>query len=210
MIYASFNVVDQDTAIRDTPELSASMKRQSVGMSFEICGDEQEQHRIELEQNLQNTEFSFHISTDDELGLPKRRDSSIEYPRHISEPSFAEHPSFAHLSREPSMGDDMHGSHHVWSYRTEEEDGISRFGAETMSTAAHHASAVTFSAGLGGVRAARTREPSLSGAEYDPDRPLHAMIGGVNSVVDATALTSKKQVRRTSNLFNSYFNYDLR
>lgn len=171
-------------------------------MSFEIRGDEQEQHRIELEHNLQNTEASFHISTDDEHGLPRSRqrqpDCSVEYPRHISEPSFAEYPSFVHRSREHSMGDDMHSPHNAWSYRTgEDEDGISPFGAETMSTIAHHASAVTIGAGLGGGRAARTREPSLSGAEYDPDRPLHAMITGVNknSVLVADVSKSKHQVR---------------
>jgi len=171
-------------------------------MSFEISGDEQEQHRIELEHNLQNTELSFHISTDDERALPRRRQidcSSVEYPRHISEPSLAEYPSFVHRSREYSMGDeDMHGPHHAWSHRTgDDEDGISPFGAETMSTAAHHASAVTISAGLGGGRAARTREPSLSGAEYDPDRPLHAMISGVK---DSDPLKSKQQVREMSSL----------
>ncbi len=68
-----------------------------------------------------------------------------------------------------------------WSYRTaDDEEGISPYGGETMSTAAHHASALTLTAGLGGGRAAR-RDPSLSGAEYDPERPLHAMIAGVNS-----------------------------
>ena len=180
------------------------MKGQSAGMSFEICGDEQEKHRIELEHNLQNTEFSFHVSTDDERGLPRRRqiDSSVEYPRHMSEPSLAEYPSFAHRSREHSMGDDMHSPHHAWSHRTgEDEDGVSPFGAETMSTAAHHASAVTISAGLGGGRTARTRDPSLSGAEYDPDRPLHAMISGVN--VDPDLLKSK-QVRGMSNVLHLY------
>ena len=49
-----------------------------------------------------------------------------------------------------------------------------------MSTAAHHASALTLTAGLGGGRAAR-RGLSLSRAEYDPERPLHAMIAGVSS-----------------------------
>jgi hypothetical protein len=92
----------------------------------------------------------------------------------------------------------MHSPHHVWSYRTgEDEDGISPFGAETMSTAAHHASAVTISAGLGGGRAARNREPSLSGGEYDPDRPLYAMIGGVSnkSAMLDDPSKSKQQVR---------------
>ena len=86
----------------------------------------------------------------------------------------------------------------MWSYRTADDDeGIAPYGGETMSTAAHHASAVTFTAGLGGGRGARTREPSLNGGEYDPDRPLHAMISGVNSkhsMLDLDPSKSKHQV----------------
>lgn len=164
--------------------LSSNMKGRSKGMSFEIRGDEQEQHRIQLENNLQSTELSFHISTDDEQGQPaRRRNSSVEYPRHLSEPSFAEFPSIVHRSINHSVGDNVHSPPHAWSYRTGDDDEgiISPYGGETMSTAAHHASVVTIRAGLGGGRAARTREPSLSGAEYDPDRPLHAMMSGANS-----------------------------
>jgi hypothetical protein len=83
----------------------------------------------------------------------------------------------------------------MWSYRTGDDEGIAPYGGETMSTAAHHASAVTFTAGL---RGARTREPSLIGGEYDPDRPLHAMISGVNSkhsMLDMDPSKSKHQVR---------------
>ena len=69
----------------------------------------------------------------------------------------------------------------------------------TMSTAAHHASVVTIGAGLGGGRAARTREPSLSGAEYDPDRPLRTMMLGINSsLLDVDPSKSKHQVRHFS------------
>lgn len=175
------------------------MKGRSKGKSFEIFGDELERNRIQLEQNLQNTELSFHISTDEERQPSRRHNSSIEYPRHISEPSLAELPSFAHRSMDHSMGDVDHSPHHLWSYRTgDEEEGINPYGGETMSTAAHHASAVTLSAGLGGGRGARTREPSLNGGEYDPDRPLHAMITGVNSkhsMLDFDPSKSKQQVR---------------
>ncbi|PPQ85819.1 hypothetical protein CVT24_004726 [Panaeolus cyanescens] len=103
-------------------------------------------------------------------------DSSIEYPRHLSEPSIHDVPSFVHRSRDHFTGEDMHR----WSYRPDDdEDGIAPYGHETVSTVNHHASALTLNAGLGGGRARRER--SLSGAEYDPDRPLHAMIAGVNS-----------------------------
>ncbi|KAF8969022.1 hypothetical protein BDZ97DRAFT_1754952 [Flammula alnicola] len=168
------------------------MKRHSRGSAFDISirGDELEHNRIQLEHNLQNTELSFHLSStsDDENndGHHNRRrphhrhDSSVEYPRHLSEPSMPEFPSFAHRSRD-HFGDEDTSHVHAWSYRTGDDDeGINPYGGETVSTAAHHASALTISAGLGGGRAAR-RDPSLSGAEYDPDRPLHAMIAGVNS-----------------------------
>jgi hypothetical protein len=66
-------------------------------------------------------------------------------------------------------------------YRTGEDDeGIHPFaGGETLSTAAHHASALTLSAGLGG-RGER-RDVSLSGAEYDPERPLQDLIAGIGT-----------------------------
>jgi hypothetical protein len=69
--------------------------------------------------------------------------------------------------------------HMGWSYRTADEDeGVNPYGGETMSTAAHHASAITLNAGLGGGRGAR-RDISMSGAEYDPDRPLNQIMAGV-------------------------------
>ncbi|KDR82315.1 hypothetical protein GALMADRAFT_816004 [Galerina marginata CBS 339.88] len=183
------------------------MKRHSRGTAFDISirGDELEHDRIQLEHNLQNTELSFRLSStsDDENsdGYTHRQhrtnhrhhhqNSSLEYPRHISEP-LVDFPSFAHRSRE-HFGDEDHSQMHAWSYRTgEDEDGINPYGGETVSTAAHHASAITISAGLGGGRAAR-RDPSLSGAEYDPERPLHAMIAGVNSKHSMFGMDSKNQ-----------------
>jgi len=70
---------------------------------------------------------------------------------------------------------------HAWSYRSGEDDEeIHPFvGGETISTAAHHASALTLSAGLGG-RGER-RDVSLSGAEYDPERPLQDLIAGIGT-----------------------------
>jgi hypothetical protein len=65
-----------------------------------------------------------------------------------------------------------------------------------MSTAAHHASALTLSAGLRGHPGGR-REVSLSGAEYDPDRPLGDMIAGVDSrfgMLDVDPSKSRYQV----------------
>ncbi|KAF9474531.1 hypothetical protein BDN70DRAFT_996996 [Pholiota conissans] len=161
------------------------MKRHSRGSAFvdlSIHGDELEADRIQLEHNLQNTELSFHLSSasEDDHYPPHRHDSSLEYPRHISEPSIPDFPSFSHRSRD-NFGDEENSHLRGWSYRTGDDDeGINPYGGETQSTAAHHASALTLTAGLGGGRGAR-REQSLSAAEYDPERPLHAMIAGVNS-----------------------------
>lgn len=170
------------------------MKRHSRGtvLDISIRGDELENNRIQLEHNLQKSDLSFRLSStsdeenDDEYNNNHRRQhsrrnhSSVEYPRHISEPSLVDFPSFAHRSREHMREDDQHPMH-AWSYRSgDDEEGISPYGGQSLSTAAHHASAITINTGLGGGRAAR-RDPSLSGAEYDPERPLHAMIAGVNS-----------------------------
>ncbi|KAL0576860.1 hypothetical protein V5O48_005125 [Marasmius crinis-equi] len=161
------------------------MKKSARPPVIRIRGDQIENDRIQLEHNLQNTELSIRLSSQDDF------EDSIEYPRHNSGPShFNDFGSFIHRSGDHFDGD-IHGA---WSYRTGDDDeGIHPFGGETMSTAAHHASALTLTAGLGGNRGAR-REVSLSGAEYDPDRPLHAMIAGVDSklsIFDADPSRSK-------------------
>lgn len=53
-----------------------------------------------------------------------------------------------------------------------QQQAIPESGNETLSTAAHHASAITLRAGLRG----RNRADSPSGAEYDPDRHLNALL----------------------------------
>ncbi|KAF5369106.1 hypothetical protein D9615_010432 [Tricholomella constricta] len=151
------------------------MSRHNRGLDFSIRGDELEQHRIRLENNLQCAEPSYRLSSvsdDDD-------NESLEYPRHNSGP--ATFPSFEIPSRDHYDGE-SHSQINPWSYRTvDDEEGINPYsGMATMSTAAHHASALTLNAGLGGGRAGR-REASLSGAEFDPDRPLHEMIAGVDS-----------------------------
>ena len=159
------------------------MRRHAKGsvLDLSIRGDELENRRIQLEHDLQRTagEFSFRLSSvsDDEEGY---HNQSVEYPRHESGPiSIPDFASFEHASRDHF--DETHSQIHPYSYRTDDnEGGIDPYiGGETMSTAAHHASALTLSAGLGG-RGVR-RDISLSGAEYDPDRPLQAMIAGVDS-----------------------------
>ena len=170
------------------------MAKNPSQLDFSIPGDEIEHHRIQLEHNLQNTDLSFHLSS-----LPDEADGdneSVEYPRHHSAPSpFLGFASFEQHSRE-NFDYDGHSHLHPWSIH--DDDGVNPYGAETISTVAHHASAVTITAGLG--RNTR-REPSLSGAEYDPDRPLQDIMAGMNTadaVSLAARLRSPKPVHDTS------------
>ncbi|KAI9465634.1 hypothetical protein BJY52DRAFT_1245223 [Lactarius psammicola] len=151
------------------------MGRAPPTFDISIAGDEQEQSRIQLERNLLHTDLSLHLSSTHD-------DFSVENPRHHSSVSA---PFSAFNSIDPSRDaldmDEGISQLHAWSYRTGEEDeGVRPFvGGETLSTAAHHASALTLSAGLAG-RGER-RDISLSGAEYDPDRPLQDLIAGMGN-----------------------------
>ncbi|KAL1752422.1 hypothetical protein FB107DRAFT_265516 [Schizophyllum commune] len=141
----------------------------STSLDVSILPDDGlERNRRQLEHNLQQTDLSFHLSSD----------SEVEYPRHSSNhlDQFNSFENRSHFDAEP-----MHG----WSYRTNDDEGIDPYGHGTLSTAAHHASVLTLSAGLGGRRQNGRREVSISGAEYDPDRPLHEMIGGVDAKLSA-------------------------
>ncbi|KAF8630896.1 hypothetical protein AX17_005254 [Amanita inopinata Kibby_2008] len=153
---------------------------------FTIHEDELEHDRILLEQNLQmqHTDYSFHLSSadgDDNAG--NYEDNDVEYARHNSGPSaYPEFVPYNPRDGEQYADEETHSQLHAWSYRTgDDEEGVYPYGGETMSTAGHHASGVTLSAGLGGARR-RGADVSLSGAEYDPDRPLDAMIAGVEKL----------------------------
>ncbi|KAI0304538.1 hypothetical protein B0F90DRAFT_1706727 [Multifurca ochricompacta] len=151
------------------------MGRAPPKFDISIAGDEQEQSRIQLEKNLLHTDLSLHLSSTHD-------DYSVENPRHqpgVSAPFSAFHS--IDRSREAFDMDEGLSQLHAWSYHTGEDDeGIHPFvGGETLSTAAHHASALTLSAGLGG-RGER-RDISFSGAEYDPERPLQDLIAGIRS-----------------------------
>lgn len=181
-----------------------------------IRGDELEHNRIQLEHNLQHTDLSLHLSSqqDSEQEQETRHnyDSSVEYPRHNPGPA-AERSFNAFASFEvDNFGGDMdsHSQLHAWSYRTADDDeyggAVNPYGAESMSTAAHHASALTLSAGLRGHGGGR-REISLSGAEYDPDRPLGDMIAGVDSrfsMYDGSTSKSKYQVCLLSSIQRTF------
>jgi hypothetical protein len=187
-------------------------------MEFNIPYDETEAHRMALEQNLLATDLSLHLSsaasqqsqsdaeTEHERDYQyerKRRpaqpqrhahhdESSVEYGRHAS------HPSMSFRTADASS----HGHDGIWSYADDDGgEGHSHsvyYDGQSLSTAQHHASAVTLNAGLGRYngygrqhRGAVTADISLSGAEYDPERPLHDMIAGIGvsrlSALDATS-----------------------
>ena len=167
------------------------MSARSSNLELSILGDAVEEHRIQLEQNLQQTDISLHLSS------PRHDFSDIEDPRHHSEPySFAAIASFDR-SREALEGL-SHTHHRHWSSRVldDEDDGYNPYVGETISTAAHHASALTLSAGLAG-RGVR-RDMSISGAEYDPDRPVQGIVAGISRKGTSRSLGSsgKPKVRR--------------
>ncbi|KAG8214777.1 hypothetical protein J3R82DRAFT_9913 [Butyriboletus roseoflavus] len=164
------------------------MARGSSRREFSIPGDELEQHRIQLEHNLQNTDLSLHLSSvqDDDAG----DNDSLEYPRHDSVPE--DFPAFASFDRYSRENLDLDASHiRAWSIH--DDEGIAPYDVRTMSTAAHHASAVTITAGLG--RGGR-REPSINGAEYDPERPLQDILAACHAGSDVEEAERSQDISR--------------
>lgn len=145
-------------------------------LNISIVGDEEEQHRIELEHNLQDLSIQLSVST------PSQNDDAessaeIEYARHDPRPRdlsvYRGHSPSADITPMEHDFDPNPYSYH--------NDDNSHYAGNTLSTAAHHASAVTLSAGLAGRTGKRhyPTEASLSGAEYDPDRPLDMVVNGM-------------------------------
>ncbi|KAG2340139.1 hypothetical protein BDR05DRAFT_1061696 [Suillus weaverae] len=172
-------------------------RRPSTTFEFSIPGDELEQHRIQLEQQIQNTDLSLHLSSS------QGDDDSVEYPRHNSNHSLG----FASFEQPSQHFDyDAPSGLHAWS--THEDEGINPYAGETVSTIGHHASAVTIGAGLGGR--GQRREISLSGAEYDPDRPLQDMIAGMDSRISILEPHSKsRQTPGSREVLDASGEYDL-
>ncbi|KAG2065035.1 hypothetical protein BDR04DRAFT_1145580 [Suillus decipiens] len=172
-------------------------RRPSTTFEFSIPGDELEQHRIQLEQQIQNTDLSLHLSSS------QGDDDSVEYPRHNSNHSLG----FASFEQPSQYFDyDAPSGLHAWS--THEDEGVNPYAGETVSTIGHHASAVTIGAGLGGR--GQRREISLSVAEYDPDRPLQDMIAGMDSRISILEPHSKsRQTPRSREALDASDEYDL-
>ncbi|KAG9315545.1 hypothetical protein JVU11DRAFT_3166 [Chiua virens] len=158
-------------------------RRSSLRHEFSIPEDQLEQDRIQLEHNLQNTDLSLHLSS-------AQDDDSLEYPRHDSAP---EHfPAFPSFDRHSGENLDLDSSRiRAWSLH--DDEGINPYDVRTMSTAAHHASTVTITAGLN--RGGR-REPSISGAEYDPERPLDDIIAACHAASEADNAERSQDISR--------------
>lgn len=172
------------------PENMATKRRAAPRPEFNIIGDEQERHRIQLEHNLQNKDISIDL-------LSSQGEYSVEYARHAerSRSPFS-YRSFGH--HDPSVDDQSQIN--PWSYRTVDDDaenGINPYAGESLSTAAHHASAVTLSAGLGVRRGDDTR----SGAEFDPERPLQNIMAGAERLSMFGNNTTSKSIPNVSFFF---------
>jgi len=161
----------------------ASKRKAPPRPEFSIVGDEQERHRIQLEHNLQDKDLSIDL-------LSSQGNYSLEYPRHAERSrSPLSYRSYGH--HDHSVDDPSQTNH--WSYRTvddEDDNGVNPYVGESLSTAAHHASAVTLNAGLGPRRGDDTR----SGAEFDPERPLQNIMAGAERLSMLGNNTTSKSI----------------
>ena len=163
--------------------------RRGRHIDWSIPGDEQENERIRLEQDMMSRVA--HLAFDNTS--THSTESSVEYPRHRES---HDGPYSPHLNAFPSFSmrehrdlsqfvqdDNEHTALNLRSFQHTADDSAMNTG-ETLSTAQHHASAITLGAGLGGGGFGRT--PSRSGiTEFDPDRPLpnFPLKGGVKTVL---------------------------
>jgi hypothetical protein len=91
-----------------------------------------------------------------------------------------------------------------WSYGMtiddKEEDGVDPYARESLSTATHHANAVTLNAGLDLRRCDKTR----SGARFNPERPLQStMTGAELGLSTFDNVTSSKSIHNFISLFSA-------
>ncbi|KAL5482601.1 hypothetical protein ACEPAI_9195 [Sanghuangporus weigelae] len=190
----------------------------SAVFDIQIAGDEEEQHRRELEYNLKDLSFQFSLSDPSQTGDQEEDDEQHGTRQKRSESSFSvEYPRHNSRRRDVSV---FHGQNSSFLDNTQlvqgdnadydpyrsVDDAEVHFVGNTMSTVAHHASAVTLSAGLAGRSGKRAyaAESSLSGAEYDPDRPLDSVLNGVADElsllnVDNSPAHGRRTTRHTAN-----------
>lgn len=154
-------------------------------MPLRIEGDQLEQHRIKLERDIANTIPSPPTMSPGSVRDNEDEDvSSVDFPRHNSNPRHSFH-SFEHPSHFDSDFYSRHGD--------EDSVALDPDLGHTISTAAHHASALTLTAGLHG-RNYTPGKSRQSNQEFDPDRPLQPMLNVADglSMLDSTAHTNTK------------------
>ncbi|GJJ15770.1 hypothetical protein Clacol_010048 [Clathrus columnatus] len=153
-------------------------------MPLRIAGDELEQDRIRLERDIANTVPSPPSMSPGSLREGEDDVSSVDLPRHNSNPRHSFQP-FDHSSHFDSDFYSRHGDED--SIAIDPELGL------TMSTAAHHASALTLSAGLHG----RNYTPVKTRQEFDPQRPLQPMLKTAEgmSMFDSTVHSKTQSIK---------------
>lgn len=160
--------------------MTQNVRREQPSPDWAIPGDEQEESRRRLEQDVLARVGDLTFENTDTHST----EYSVEYPRH-REPgdgafpsgadaflSFSthEHHDLSHfdgdISRAAPNFPSLHGG----------DDSVMHIGETFSSTLNHHASAITLGAGLGGPPG---RTPSRSNiAEFDPERRLPGLLNG--------------------------------
>jgi len=155
---------------------------------------EQERNRIALEDAISHGLPDFSIQPSEDA------DYSVEYPRHGGAHSplpFNPYSSF----NGPEVADDLYSNpdqHRHRSFVSHHDDSL--VGGESMSTAAHHASALTPRAGL----RYNLPSPTLGDGEYDPERPVQDLLNnrGHMSIFDDTMRSTKSERRANTSTRN--------
>lgn len=161
-----------------------------------IAKDPQERDREALEVAVREMpNFSNHPASD-----AASDDQSVEYPRHGGAHSplpFNPYSSYGHVDPIDDFG--YNPDQHPHSFASHREE--SYVGGETISTAAHHASGLTWRAGFNYHARSGTSSPRSNGGEYDPDRPLQHLLENraQMSMFDDT-IRSYKSDRRGANV----------
>lgn len=187
-------------------------------LEMSIVGDEEEQQRIELEHNLQDLSIQLSLSAPSSASdaeAPRRRSMfnggesetslELEFPRHNPHPRDVSIFD-GHASVHPfSSGQDYDNSYNHFSRQSFDDEYAGPYHGHTKSSMAHHTSAVTLSAGLKPHRrrGSYIGDASLSGAEYDPDRPLDNVLKMANDLsllnMDTPRAQRKQMVSVLSN-----------
>lgn len=191
----SWTNIPRDDREQDRLRLEQQLFR---NISFErssLLLNDDDLDRDEFDMDV-NRDFSRHYATANGFN-PDVYDDEDEESSSFS-PEYPRNPHNPELSIRYQPNDDVDGYSMVSDrrhrlnrdYSPSFNDNRDYEEAETRSTFAHHASAVTLRTGLGG----RRRVDSPSGIEYDPDRQLDALVKGAANL---SILDDDRSVRTT-------------